>query len=776
MPTVPQQTPCPAREAVMPLKTRSGQKVPLQPMPQPMLNSHLFPPFRKCSRSAFVFPLALLLAACGGSSGGGGDSSNGDGGRGSSTQTPCLQADGGDCLTNEELAARRSQIADAIQRATRSVARGSENWARDAVNAYEAYANLRIVKGATASALPGSGVTIGFVDSGIQKEHPDFAGGRVVEYFDKRSADEPLFSQSHGTQVASAAVGLSSGIAWGANATMYSSRNTQTVSGILNLPASEYQSILNSVDILNLSFGRPGTIEESWTETQVRDFYNDNFPGIVNAWAQQGVSEKTIMVWAAGNENSKVNAHSPSLDSGAVRFIPELRGHWVTVVATDRSGTIADFSNRCGIAAEWCIAAPGERVLVGSYDPSGAGTSFYKEVNGTSFAAPMVSGGLAVMKQLFRGQLSNTALVSRLFQTARKSGIHANQAVYGQGLMDLGAATNPWGTPAFMGTRSSVAEATGASVQGSHVAMGTALGDSLPQSLDQAEIAAFDDLGAPFWYEADQFTVPSEGASVATRLNRFLTPPSRPAIPPTWQFKLQEDAPATEIGHLALTHGASRLTMAGPQGFSATAFQRAQDDQSPLAALTLAYTPSLLPSLTFAAGYLDEQQSLLGSQGSGAFGELSGETLFLSAGLNTALGDWQLAATGEIGQVSPGVSGSQLIDSISSLSTSAFRLAASRPFANGSTLRFSLAQPLRVNSGVASLSLPTGRTQAGTVVGRTLSAPLVPTGQQLDLSAQLDLPWLDGDLSLGATRSTQPRHQRTAAPEWTFFTGYRTSW
>ena len=58
---------------------------------------------------------------------------------------------------------------------------------------------------------------------------------------------------------------------------------------------------------------------------------------------------------------------------------------------------------------------------------------------------------------------------------------------------------------------------------------------------------------------------------------------------------------------------------------------------------------------------------------------------------------------------------------------------------NGSALRFSLSQPLRVNSRAASLSLPTGRTQEGTVVGRTLSAPLIPSGRQLDLSAQLDL-------------------------------------
>ena len=235
----------------------------------------------------------------------------------------------------------------------------------------------------------------------------------------------------------------------------------------------------------------------------------------------------------------------------------------------------------------------------------------------------MVSGGLAVMKQLFRGQLSNTALVSRLFQTAKKSGIHGNQAIYGQGLMDVGAATNPWGTPAFMGTRSSLASSNGASIETSFVSLGSPLGDSLPQTLDQQEVAVFDELGAPFWFEASDFTVLSEGASVATRLNRFLAPPQQPSIPTAWQFDVQEEATATETGHLALTHGASRFTMAGPQGVAATVFQHPQD----LEGLTLSWTPTSLPALTMTAGYLDENQSLLGSEGSGAFGSLSGETL-----------------------------------------------------------------------------------------------------------------------------------------------------
>ncbi|MYG64313.1 MAG: hypothetical protein F4099_03825 [Synechococcus sp. SB0673_bin_10] len=377
------------------------------------------------------------------------------------------------------------------------------------------------------------------------------------------------------------------------------------------------------------------------------------------------------------------------------------------------------------------------------------------------------------MKQLFRDQLSPLELRSRLFATANKSGIYANSSRYGQGLMDLGAATNPWGVATFMDTRSSAPGSGGARVDSSFLSLGAPFGDGLTQSLGQQEVAAFDSLGAPFWFEAASFTVPSGGASLATRLNDFLHPAQLRSIPETWQFNLQEKATATEIGHLALTNGASRLTMAGPQGVSATAFHKPQA----LEGLSFAWSPAPLPGIAFGAGYLNAQDSLLGSSASGALGQLSGQTLFFTTELDTALpAGWQLAAQGELGMVGPSVASSQFINDFSSLSTSAFRLAASRPFANGSTLRFSLSSPLRVDSGAADLSLPTGRTQDGSVTGRDFSASLVPTGRQLDLTAMVEFPALGGDISLGATRSEQPRHQRDALAEWAFFTGYRASW
>ena len=54
--------------------------------------------------------------------------------------------------------------------------------------------------------------------------------------------------------------------------------------------------------------------------------------------------------------------------AGTPLYFPELRGHTIAVVAVDKSGKIASFSNRCGSAADWCIAAPGQEVSVAYYE------------------------------------------------------------------------------------------------------------------------------------------------------------------------------------------------------------------------------------------------------------------------------------------------------------------------------------------------------------------------------------------------------------------------
>ena len=625
-------------------------------------------------------------------------------------------------------------------------------WGLDLINLDDALAHLALAKGRSAADAPGKGVTIGFIDTGIREGHKVFefkSPTSITEELLLGAVDESLNQYSHGTAVASLAAGKY-GVAHSADIKMFAVSYLGNGSGpyipitLNKLSESDkkrisvFEYVLNqNLDILNLSFGLYGTIENY----SVQDL-RKNYKKTIRVLAQARRKEKTIIVWAAGNAGRYNGApiSSPQVQPGLVARIPELQGHFVVAVSVDKNGVISDFSNRCGIAAAFCIAAPGGRMGLPNRGNNGWGISY-----GTSLAAPYVSGSLAVMKQMFRDQLSNEQLVSRLFSTAKDDGIYANSAIYGHGLLDLGAATNPWGVPGLMGTQSS-ATGTGASLDTSFMSLGAPLGDSLPQALASQEIAAFDSLGAPFWYPASHFTVPTAGTSLATNLQRFLHPAQQPTLPQTWQFSFQKHATALEGGHLALTHGASRLSMRGPQGWGATLFQ----ETGALEGLTLTWNPQTFDDLTVEAGYLKEKKSLLGTQASGAFGQLSADTLFLSAAINTTAGRWQLAAQGELGHVIPSLGHSLLIDRVSPLTTSAFGLEATRPFDNGASFSFSLRQPLRVERGAATFSLPTGRSQDGVVLGKTLSAPLAPRGRQLDLTAKLKLPLWRGDVSMDA--------------------------
>ena len=142
------------------------------------------------------------------------------------------------------------------------------------------------------------------------------------------------------------------------------------------------------------------------------------------------------------------------------------------------------------------------------------------ETYGTSVAAPMVTGSLAAMKQLFRGQLSNADLVTRLLATADKRGIYADRAVYGQGMLDLAAATAPVGG-AVVATGDRVGGGS-PTLAGTRFAVGGALGDSLARGLAGQEIAAFDALGAPFWFPLGALAAAGPGVSAAARLRGFM--------------------------------------------------------------------------------------------------------------------------------------------------------------------------------------------------------------------------------------------------------------
>ncbi len=705
-------------------------------------------------------------------------------------------------------------------------------WGLSAVRADRAWAQLELEHGG--GTAPGGGVTVGVFDSGIDAGHPAFAGKTVSEEFLDGAPDETGDRVSHGTAVAgviaarpdasfTGAVDAAPGVAWGADLAVFALRTRE--SGGVYVPvslsglgggdddpwASRVRRVIDwrrggrTVDFVNVSVGFHGIIDQ-YGERQLRN----GLGGVIDALAQPGAADKTVFVWAAGNAHGdlceaadfaadpdlcveaveggetvrRVDARSVEILPGLPARISELRGHLIAVVAVAPDGDgdgdyeIAPFSNRCGIAREWCLAAPGAAVRVAYFGPhpddGSPGARGATTLSGTSFAAPMVTGGLAVMKQFFRGQLSNTDLAARLLETADRRGVYADADTYGRGLMDLAAATAPVGDARIAsGGR---VDRSGAGVAATRLVSGPALGDGPARALAGREIAAFDALGAPFWFSLGDLAGAEPGPSVAARLRSFMAPSPEDRQPGPDGLRiglLEEPSADAGGGHLSLAGRALAVRAAAPGGLGLAVFSNeGLRGRSPASGAVLSWGPSGAP-LGLRGGLVAERETLLGSRAAGAFGRLSAGSAFAGVDGSARVGAWRLAAGAEVGMASAAAADG-ILAGLSPLFSSAFALRAERRTAGAGSLLLSVSQPLRVEAGRARLSVPVGRTKDGRVLRRPLTADLAPSGRQVEVAARWRRPLAaGGELRLGASWTRQPGHAASADADVSLFAGWR---
>lgn len=121
---------------------------------------------------------------------------------------------------------------------------------------------------------------------------------------------------------------------------------------------------------------------------------------------------------------------NPKLDALAMVVNPELKQGWISVTAynSQNDKTLASYANACGIAADFCMAAPGTYLA-----PTKNGTWTYI---GTSFAVPRVSGTAALLKQKYPWA-SNDVLRTILLTTADDLG---DRSKYGWGAINVASA------------------------------------------------------------------------------------------------------------------------------------------------------------------------------------------------------------------------------------------------------------------------------------------------------------------------------------------------
>lgn len=316
-----------------------------------------------------------------------------------------------------------------------------------------------------ANALPawqagvsGKGVTIGFVDTGIDTSSAEFAGRISAASRDVTGQDRGITdTDGHGTSIAAVAAAARNdsaleGIAPESTLAVMRADNGNCTDGChfadAAIAAGIDASIAAGARVINLSLGG------STASQQLREAF------------RRATAANVVLVMSAGNDALDTIGPLPGAALAAAGT-----GAIIVVGSVDQNGAISDFSNRAGSASGNYMLALGERVL--SIDHQG--TQWL--MSGTSFAAPAVAAAVALLAQ-YNPQLTATQIVEILLSTATDAGAAGTDAVYGHGILNIGKAIAPIGATSLAGTATAVPLDAGGTL-GSAMGSGLSTGDGL---------------------------------------------------------------------------------------------------------------------------------------------------------------------------------------------------------------------------------------------------------------------------------------------------------
>ena len=270
------------------------------------------------------------------------------------------------------------------------------------------------------------------------------------------------------------------------------------------------------------------------------------------------------------------------------------------------------------------------------------------------------------------------------------------------------------------------------------------------------EIAALDALDAPFF-------VPLERLS---RQPAMVTPGVlyRPGFMATGPVRYLDNGLGSQAGLLAIADSTISATLPLNRSRLRTYASLTRPGRPAVTGADLTW-PLPSPRVSLQVGSLFEQGSLLGTRPYGAFGDVSTLISYSTLTARDTLYGWQLQADLQLGYAVPRFRGAGIIDTISPLVTSAFNIDAKRQLAGKTAVLFSISQPLRVESGKATLVVPTGRRRNGTVMMEQLSTSLTPSGRQVDLATRLRGAFKLFNYDLSAAYSMDPLHRSSAPGE-----------
>jgi len=254
-------------------------------------------------------------------------------------------------------------------------------------------------------------VTIGMIDTAVERDHPALVG-RPIETVSLRGVDRRPSNPAHGTAVASLLLG---GPASSAPGLLRDARLIavdafhRTLLGdermdAFDLVAAIDELVRREVKLINFSFAGPS---------------NKLLERSIDAAGRHGV----LMVAAVGNDGPTASPRYPAA------YAPVLA---VTAVQADR-----EVFRRAVRGEHVDVAAPGVGVWTAR-----AGTADGRRQSGTSFAVPFVTAAAALVMARSPG-LPPASIQRELMRAARDLGVPGVDPVYGYGLLNASAVCLP---------------------------------------------------------------------------------------------------------------------------------------------------------------------------------------------------------------------------------------------------------------------------------------------------------------------------------------------
>jgi len=297
-----------------------------------------------------------------------------------------------------------------------------EPWLGDSVRAEQWHVKTLNLAGAWTYSY-GAGVTVAVIDSGVDATHKDLQG-QVLPGLDlvDDDGDGDTDLVGHGTTVSAIIAG----------------RNDDSV-GVVGiapkakiLPVRVLDRENRYDDALIVAKGVRWAVDHGARVINLSLGGNGSSPALAAA-LDYAFAKDVVVVACTGNASA-----SASSSSGV--WYPAREPGVIAVAGMEKDGDVLWSGSITG--KETVVTAPATQ-LVGSR-PGG-----YWRVQGTSFAAPMVSGTAALVRSRWP-TMSAAEVVNRIIKTTKDRGPAGRDSQYGYGLIDPTAALTAEGVPAVL--------------------------------------------------------------------------------------------------------------------------------------------------------------------------------------------------------------------------------------------------------------------------------------------------------------------------------------